>query len=395
MVGQVSGCDNQRNFNNIFWYRQKVVNQIIELNTENPDIDDNVEEDTLNPLFLPQLIKTKGTHLFQSAIMLFGGWKNALRVAGLNEKTEDELNVLNNDYWDQDKIIEQIQLLFNYKFDLTAGFIRVVYPELYNAALKKDNFGSWAKALDEAELDFRCLHHNTRTFWTISRIMRTIIDYEDCYGNIQPEAIRNLNPSLYIRAHRYFKSWSGTVQRAGLNLIKNKIKVHLEPFRDYLVKQYLSKIFEKLQIPVKSMEDLEFENHLQLQNSNNGPEKVQIPKNASFKQTNSVLLVNEGKELKYILPKFRSWSVGLENSIENVLKKYPNITIYHSIGEPRQWVDNNVEFENINKFYRELMSNGRDDLISELSLISRGGVPKQYQEQFEEVMAEIRKQIKN
>jgi hypothetical protein len=362
------------------------VNQIIELYSETVDIDDNLEREILNPLFLPQLIKTNGTLLFTSAIILFGSWKNALRAAGLNEKIDTELHALYKDYWDQGRIIEQIQLLCNYKFDLTAGFIRVVYPELYNAALIKDNFGSWPKALDESELDFRCLHNNARTFWTISRITRTLIDYEDCYGNIQPEVIRNLNPSMYMRAHRYFKTWSGTVQRAGLNLIKNKIKVYLEPFRDYLVKEYLIHIFDKLHISFEKLIPEAPNNEQVTENENE--DRTQV-------QTNSILLINEGKELKYILPKFRSWSIGLETQIEEILLKYPNVAIHHSIGEPRQWIHSKVKFENINKFYQDLMSNGRDNLISELSLISRGGVPKPYQEQFEKVMVEIRKQIKN
>jgi hypothetical protein len=391
MVGQASGYNNQSNFcvnrsnlNNIFWYRQNVVNQIIDLNTET--IGNEIEQGSYHPLFLAEQIKADGVQLFESAITLFGGWKNALRFAGLNEKLDDEFNAINKNYWDQDRIIEQIQLLFQSKFDLTAGFVRIVYPELYNAALKKDNFGSWAQALDEAELDFKYLHHNTRTFWTISRIMRTLIDYEDCYGNIQPETIRNLNPSLYKRSHRYFKSWSETVQKAGLNLLKNKIKVHLEPFRDYLVREYLNHIFDKLQVSVKTLPGLDSDNDQakDIENENNSQEYL-----------NSILLINEGKDVKYIFPKFRSWSIGLESLIADMLLKYPKITVYHSIGEPRQWVDDKVEFENVNKFYHDLRSNGRDDLISELSLISRGGVPKKYQDQFEKVMEKIRKLLKN
>jgi len=64
------------------------------------------------------------------------------------------------------------------------------------------------------------------------------------------------------------------------------------------------------------------------------------------------------------------------------------------VGELRSWVDENIKFNNLNMFFSELVNLGRDDIVSDLSLMARGGIPKQYQDRYEAIMQSFRKSIK-
>lgn len=380
----MDGPLNSQSSSNIdhYWYRQGVIDQIFEIYRIGS------ETNNTKPLILPTVIEQGEVELFKASIILFGSWGNAISEAGLGSILEKQMQDLNKDYWTSERIIKQIQLLFSGGVDLSAGFIKHIYPELYYFSRKKDRFGAWTSALEEREVDLRNLRSNRNRFWSLKRIFSTIIDYDMSYGDIQPVTIRKQNPSLYSASRRYFKTWPEAVKRAGASLQKNLIKVVIEPLRNYILLEVLKKIFDALNIPYKE------------QNNGNGtmddgldrynliiPEVQKLP--------NLFLEKIENKDRIYVTTSYRTWKPGIDQRIKNWLDIYQKVEIYNSVGEPRKWIDDKVRFNNFNQFYDILAQHGRDQIISELSLLARGGIPKEYMEHYESIMKSLKKSIKN
>ena len=56
--------------------------------------------------------------------------------------------------------------------------------------------------------------------------------------------------------------------------------------------------------------------------------------------------------------------------------------------------DDKIKFMSLNQFYPELISKGLDDMIYAIGTLARGGIPREYNNQFTEYMKEIKKIIK-
>ncbi len=387
MAGQLKNDAHFGNYNG-YWYRQRVLDNIFEMyfgdfGTREP-----------RSLLLSELIENDGVELFKASIIFFGGWSNAVKASGLGPELDKLLSSLgslgsedseSSEYWDIERVRTQIRALFQGQIELSAGFIRHTYPELYYAALDKDVYGNWLDALVDAEVEPKYLKLTRNRIWTVEQIFNTLIDYDQAYGNIQPSMVRIQNPTLYSASGRYFKTWSETISRAGLNLNKNLIKVVIEPLRNYIVIEYLKRIFDAQGLAYK-------EHNLELSASKmemyglNIPELEEIPSvhiETSDDTNNICFLAN-----------YRSWGLGIEQVIHELMDSYKQIEIYSSVGEPRSWVDDNIKFKNLNMFFTELANLGRDDIIADLSLLARGGIPKQYQNIYENIMKSMRKSIK-
>lgn len=370
MAGQ---NDDLWNVEEQYWYRQRVVDKLHNLYTDG----------NLKSLSLPEVIEGNGLALVKSAIILFGSWEHAISEAGVKPENANLSNVLGSDYWTPERILEQIKILFHFKFDLSAHFIKSVYPELYYLAKNKEYFGGWSKALDDAEIDFKSLRRPAFRFWTLARIFRTLHDYEHTYGNIQSNFIRILNPSLYSASHRYFRTWAETIASSGLKVDRNMMKVLLEPFREFILMECVKKIYETLEIEHK------IQNTPSPDQQTGSLNVLMIEDLPNYRIETSDVDGNA-----YIMAKYRSWDLGLVPEICEVIDTNTNVIIYHSIGEPRQWLDDKVQFINIKTFYPELMARGRDDLIAELALLARGGIPKKHEAQFNIIMKSIKKMLK-
>jgi hypothetical protein len=356
-----------------YWYRQRIVDRLHEIYSKN----DN------NSLLLPMIIENNDISIVKSAIILFGSWENAIREAGINYNQHNNSRDLVSDFWSPEKVLEHIQILYRSKFDLSANFIKHVYPELYFASTDKRIFSGWFNALFEAGVDYKYLHSESARFWTPSRIIRILFEYDHTYGNLQSDFIRKLNPSLYSGAHRYFKTWSEALEHSGRHLARNAVKVTLGQLRTYILKEYLKTIYDLLEVDYKinTIPDVDFG-----ANQFDIPELQELP--------NYFLEIPGNGDPIYVITNYRSWGFDVEQTINNILPKYPRINIYYSIGEPRQWLTNNVKFINTNNFYNDLAALGRDETISDLGLLSRGGIPKAYQEQYDAIMNSIKKKLK-
>jgi hypothetical protein len=378
MAGQLK---NNEQFEDVtsYWYRQRVLDKIFEIYYGESG---SVKSKTL---LLPDLIENQGAEVFKASIIFFGSWKNALQVGGLLPVLDKLSSNRNNDEWSLERVKKQIQLLNQTQIELSSGFIRHVYPELYHSALNKEIYGSWIDALEDAEVDIRYLKSIKNKIWTVKQIFNTLIDYDFAYGNIQSGMVRIQNPTLYSASRRYFKSWQETVAIAGLNLNRNLIKVAIEPLRNYIVIEYLKKIFEIMGCPYQ-------EHNLGISESKMDIYGLDIPELEEIPRV--VIETSDGNNKICNLASYRSWGFGIEHIIYDLMSTYKNIEIYSSVGELRSWVDENIKFKNLNMFFSELIDKGRDDIISDLSLMARGGIPKQYQDRYEGIMKSFRRSIK-
>lgn len=362
-----------------FHFRQQIVDRIFEL----------YSPDDIHNLFLPELIGTEEIELLKSSIQLFGSWENAIYKSGLGAEVFYNFQNLYKEYWSPETITEQLRILNNYGFDLSARFIKHVYSELYSTAIKKINFGSWPSALEHAEISCKNLSTRANELWDLKRIFSVLSDYLQAYGNLQPEFIRSMNPSLYSSAHRYYPAWSKLLEAMGLSLDKNFMNYKLESFRAFITMDLLKNILEFFgseyrMVPINPMNAP----------NNQSASSVDLDLKELLDVQEYYLELLEEKTKVCVVSRYRSWGYYAEREIFEYLTMYPNIICYHSIGEPREWFDDKVKFIDINQFFPELIKNGMDDIISSVSLVSRGGIPEAYQEQFNIVMKEIKKQLK-
>jgi hypothetical protein len=116
------------------WTREEILRRIRDMNAQGHDL--------LDPRF-----KTKNRSLYLAACAhrYFGSWKRAVEAAGLDHEQMREGRV-----WTQARILRTIQQLASQGKPLGWAFIEEHEPGIYRAARRRENFGSWAGALQAA-----------------------------------------------------------------------------------------------------------------------------------------------------------------------------------------------------------------------------------------------------
>jgi hypothetical protein len=85
-------------------------------------------------------------HLYNQGVWLFGDWDKALRAAGF---APEQMRMWA--FWDQAKLISQIQRLRERNLPLYAKYVLDDHKKLFSAARRQ--FGSWPKALVAAGIE--------------------------------------------------------------------------------------------------------------------------------------------------------------------------------------------------------------------------------------------------
>jgi len=119
------------------WTRDEILERIREMNAQGHDL--------LDPRF-----KTRNRSLYLAACAhrYFGSWRRAVEAAGLDHERMRESRV-----WTQGRILRTIQDLAAQGKPLGWAYIEEHEPGIYRAARRKENFGSWAAALQAAGVD--------------------------------------------------------------------------------------------------------------------------------------------------------------------------------------------------------------------------------------------------
>ncbi len=116
------------------WTRDEILARIREMHAQGHDL--------LDPRF-----KTRNRSLYLAACAhrYFGSWRRAVEAAGLDHEQMRESRV-----WTQARILRTIQQLAAQGKPLGWAYIEEHEPGIYRAARRKENFGSWAGALQAA-----------------------------------------------------------------------------------------------------------------------------------------------------------------------------------------------------------------------------------------------------
>ena len=116
------------------WNREEILARIREMHAQGHDL--------LDPKFK---VKNRSLYLAACAHRYFGSWRRAVQAAGLDHEQMRESRV-----WTRLRILRTIQQLSDEGRPLGWAYIEEHEPGIYRAARRKENFGSWAAALQAA-----------------------------------------------------------------------------------------------------------------------------------------------------------------------------------------------------------------------------------------------------
>lgn len=119
------------------WSREAIIECIREMHLEGHDL--------LDPKFK---IKNRSLYLAACAHRYFGSWRRAVEMAGLDHETMRESRI-----WTRPRILRTIRQLAQEGKPLGWAYIEEHQPGIYRAARRKENFGSWAGALQAAGVE--------------------------------------------------------------------------------------------------------------------------------------------------------------------------------------------------------------------------------------------------
>jgi hypothetical protein len=116
------------------WNREEILERIREMHLQGHDL--------LDPRFK---VKNRSLYLAACAHRYFGSWRRAVEMAGLDHEAMRESRI-----WTRTRILRTIQQLSQEGKPLAWAYIEEHEPGIYRAARRKENFGSWAAALQAA-----------------------------------------------------------------------------------------------------------------------------------------------------------------------------------------------------------------------------------------------------
>lgn len=123
--------------------------------------------------------------------------------------------------WTAEKIVATIRGLHEQGVDLSPTGIRKTHGALFSSARSKSHFGSWRRAIEEADLDYNKIKRGEQV-WSPQRIIKGIRAAYERGEDLLSVAFKNRNKKLYSAAcaKRYFGSWRKSLIAAGLDYDK-------------------------------------------------------------------------------------------------------------------------------------------------------------------------------
>jgi hypothetical protein len=197
-------------------------------------------------------------HLYQQGVWLFGNWSTALHAAGF---TAERMRLWA--YWDDDRVIRQIQLLRQNSIPLYPAYVLRHYQKLFSAARRR--YGSWPNALVAAGIEVPDNPHDGRrgvlrvlregleqhsendlpeklklhaayyfgslrkakaalktdrrflAGWSKAKVLADIIQMHRSGQPLGYAAARRNNPRLLSAAEAYFGTWGNAIHAAGID----------------------------------------------------------------------------------------------------------------------------------------------------------------------------------
>jgi hypothetical protein len=142
-----------------------------------------------------------------------GSWRAAVQAAGF-----DYGAVSKHESWTKDKIVARIRELQRRGGALSHQEAKQSQPSLVSAASSPRFFGSWARAVDAAGLDYDSVRKTRR--WTKDRIVQTIRKLYQEGRPLNNSSMRRIGYRGMMAAARrpaFFGSWEAAIRAAGLD----------------------------------------------------------------------------------------------------------------------------------------------------------------------------------
>ncbi|MHA1888639.1 MAG: hypothetical protein ACTSX0_11465 [Promethearchaeota archaeon] len=392
------------------WGKETVLDKIFRLHQA---------EENLNAKY----IHDNYSSLHWAAGKYFGSWKNAITEAGLDYET---INLYSK--WSKQKIIDEILKLYESGEKLNHAHVNKIYPALTAAALSRNHFGSWRKALEAAGLDYDEVRESVgikkTEEWSKEKIVDEILELYNSGEDLNANNMRKVNIALYGAAvnKRYFGSWEKAIEAVGLDYdeIKryqqwDKQKIIDEILRLHEAGEDLS--YMNIREDYRALVSAAFNYFGNWENAISALgldyEKIRLDYQTEaykgfifqkilkeiFKIINKEVSTNKRYYFDgeicipdfvdkntgvWIDAKLNSWGRGIEETAHKYLKYVDKLIIYYLTGGVRKWDGDKVIFRDVNDFYPNLIEVGRQDIIRDLSLIERGIVPSKYQKGLED-----------
>ena len=118
--------------------------------------------------------------------------------------------------WTKEKIITEIITMHENGEKLNAVSVTKNNIKLYGAA--RTHFGSWAKAVSAAGLNYDEINHRISEMnWSKETVIQEIIRFATDDGNLRSDYVQKHYTKLHSAAQRYFVSWKDAVESAGFD----------------------------------------------------------------------------------------------------------------------------------------------------------------------------------
>jgi hypothetical protein len=149
--------------------------------------------------------------LLRAAVRHFGNWQVAIEFAGLNYEEIRKYKV-----WTKERIVERIRELHQQGEDLSWRHVSLqIDPALAASAVKKNHFGSWQAALEQAGLDYEQIRRYQE--WDTEKVLGQVRDLNGRGERLNAKRMEKEDIRLLTAARRRFPSWNRTLSEAGLD----------------------------------------------------------------------------------------------------------------------------------------------------------------------------------
>jgi len=148
--------------------------------------------------------RNKKLYLAACTKRYFGSWKAAIQAAGLDYK-----EIRSRRFWNKDRIVQRILELYEQGEKLVWSNIDRTHPDLYRAARRKENFGSWRHALAAAGLSYP--EARSAASWTRAEAVEAFRNVLTYRRDMNPEKMARDHPTLWQTLLQYFGDWETAV----------------------------------------------------------------------------------------------------------------------------------------------------------------------------------------
>ena len=151
--------------------------------------------------------RNKKLYLAACAKRYFGSWKSAIIAAQL-----DYEGIRGQRFWNRERIMEKIVELNRQGEKLIWSLLDRTHPDLYRAARRKENFGSWRNALAQAQISYQEARQLKE--WSREAVLEALHELLALGAELNLQAAQDKHPSLLQGAEKHFVLWERAVQEA-------------------------------------------------------------------------------------------------------------------------------------------------------------------------------------